>query len=450
MEIIGTDVSEMEQKNKKMMNIIIILIVIVLLISFGIMGAIYYLQKTQFKFLIDGQEPISYAEDLFIFEDENVYISIKDMATLVGYRAYNGAYGSQAQYSEDNTKCYVESGNEIASFELNSNKIYKTQPNEMNNYEYFDIDEPVKQINNKLYTTVQGISKAYNISFLYNKDNNQITIYTLPYLVNYYSTNVPNSSISTNFNNQKALLYNLIIVTNQTATTTSANVRYGISSLSNVEIVGTKYTNIEFIESTQEFLVTTTEGKIGIITSSGDTKIQPQYDDLKQIDKDLNLYLATNDNKQGIIEKSGKTLIYLEYDKIGIDADQFPDDDIKNPYLLYGNCIPVQQNGKWGIFDKTGNLIVPIEYDNLGCKVNSTTYNSILLIPNIEGIVVCTNYNDERYLYGVIDSLGKQIIPMVLDSVYSITSSGVKEYKMTNAGRTLDVIEYYMSKKSET
>lgn len=442
MEIIGTDISEVERKNKKMMKMIMIFIVIILLASFAIIGAILYLQKTQFKFYINEQETANFAEDLFVFEEDKIYISIKDMATLVGYTAYNGAYGSQDQYSEDVTKCYVESTNEIASFELNSNVIYKTQVNE-NDYVKFDIDEPVKQINDKLYTTIEGISRAYNVAFIYVKESNQVTIYTLPYLVAGYSKQIKNSSISTNFNNQKALLYNLIIVSNASSSSNSS-VRYGISTLSGVEIVGTKYKDIEFIESTQEFIVTTTDDKMGIITSSGNTKVQPQYDDLKQIDKDLNLYLATNNNKQGIIEQNGKILIYIEYDKIGIDTTNFPTNDIKNPYLLYGNCIPVCKNGKWGMYDKTGKIILPIEYDSLGCVVSSTNNNanSVLVIPDIKGIVVHKKYNDEINLFGVVNYLGKDIIPMVLGAVYSETSSGRQEYKMTNAGNTLNLIEY--------
>lgn len=432
MEMIGTDISEAERKNKKMMKIIMILIVIVLLFSFAIIGAIFYLQQSQFKFQINGQDVGTYSEDLFVFEEDKVYISIKDIASLVGYRAYNGAYGSQEQYSEDITKCYVESINEIASFELGSNIIYKTELDE-NDYQYFDIDEPIKQINNKLYTTIEGISKAYNLACSYKQGSNQVLIYTLPYLVTSYTKSIPTASIK-DFNNQKALLYNLVIVSNQS--------RYGISTLSGNEIVGTKYKNIEFIESTQEFIVTTTDNKMGIITSTGKTKVQPQYDDLKQVDKDLNLYLATVDKKQGIIEQNGKILIYIEYDKIGVDTTNFPTNDIKNSYLLYGNCIPVCKNGKWGMYDTTGKIILPIEYDSLGCIVSDKNVNNVVVIPDIKGIVMHKKYNEEMDLYGVYNHLGKKIIPMVLSSVYSETSEGRQQYKMTNVGKTIDLIKW--------
>ena len=51
-------------------------------------------------------------------------------------------------------------------------------------------------------------------------------------------------------------------------------------------------------------------------------------------------------------------------------------------------------------------------------------------------------YNEEMDLYGVYNHLGKQIIPMVLSSVYSETSEGRQQYKMTNVGKTIDLIKW--------
>lgn len=43
-------------------------------------------------------------------------------------------------------------------------------------------------INNQLCTTIEGAQIAFNISLAYNEKNNSVTIYTLPYLVNFYTT----------------------------------------------------------------------------------------------------------------------------------------------------------------------------------------------------------------------------------------------------------------------
>ena len=447
MEIIGTNISDKNQKNKKMMKIIIILIILLLIISISLGVAIYFLKLQQFKFVVDGSS-IAKSDGIFIINEDKVYVSIKDISSIIGYKYYNGGY---KQYTEDPNKCYVQNDDEVCMFEKDSNKIYKTVPDEID-YEYFSLSEPIKNINGKLYTTLEGIGKACNLATQYNKEQNQITINTLPFLAKYYTKNFKTSAVATNFKNQKALLYGLMVVQDVENTENDGNnknVNYGIYSTSGEEIVGTKYTDIEFIESTEEFIVKTSENKVGIITSKGDTKVKPQYDNLKQIDKDLNLYLATNNGKQGVIEKNGKILIYLEYDKIGIDLTQFQNNDVKNSYLLYDNAIPVEQNGKWGMYDKKGNLILPIEYEGFGCIAGTSsdkTLNNLLVIPDIEGIVVSKKYELEKNksvtMYGIVNSLGKELVPAGVETIYSVTTNGRDEYTMIYNGTPIDVIKY--------
>lgn len=447
MEIIGTNISDKNQKNKKMMKIIIILIILLLIISISLGVAIYFLKLQQFKFVVDGSS-IEKSDGIFIINEDKVYVSIKDISSIIGYKYYNGGY---KQYTEDSNKCYVQNDDEVCMFEKDSNKIYKTVPDEID-YEYFSLSEPIKNINGKLYTTLEGIGKACNLATQYNKEQNQITINTLPFLANYYTKNFKNSAVAKDFKNQKALLYGLMVVQDVENTENDGNnknVNYGIYSTSGEEIVGTKYTDIEFIESTEEFIVKTSENKVGIITSKGETKVKPQYDNLKQIDKDLNLYLATNNGKQGVIEKNGKILIYLEYDKIGIDLTQFQNNDVKNSYLLYDNAIPVEQNGKWGMYDKKGNLILPIEYEGFGCIAGTSsdkTLNNLLVIPDIEGIVVSKKYELEKNrsvtMYGIVNSLGKELVPAGVETIYSVTTNGRDEYTMIYNGTPIDVIKY--------
>ncbi len=445
MQIIGTDIPETEKKSKKLIKIILIIVAILFIISIALICYITYLKSTEFKFTID-EKSVSATEDLFIFEGDNMYISIKDFATLLDYRAYNGGY---RQFSEDTNKCYIENANEVASFELGSRRIYKTPPESQTDYEYFTLQEPVKLIGNKLYTTPEGISIGCNAKIIYSKEKNSITVYSLPYLTQIYIAEYENNDIKENFNNQKALLYNMIVLSNTKDHSYSSNSKYGVYSLDGEEIIGTKYSKIDFVESTQEFIVTTSDKKVGIVTSAGETKVSPQYDELKQIDRDLNLYLATSSGKKGVIEKNGKILIYLEYDEIGVDTSNYSKNDIKNKYLLFDNCIPVKRDNKWGIYDKRGNLILPIEYDSLGCIAgtsNNRSANNVLTIPDIEGIVVCkeiqiSNNNKKKY-YGIVNSLGKELIPIALETIYSVTLSGREEYTMINDGTSYDVIDW--------
>lgn len=444
-DLIGNNYEPTEDqlKAKKWMKIIGIILAILFLIGIVLVVLMLYVQASQLKISIDGVSTPNLG-NILIIEENEVYIPIREFASYVGYESNNGAY---KQYEEGTTNCYVRCADEIASFTMNSDKIYKLLLAETEeDYEYFTINEPVKMINGALYVSSEGAEKAFNISFTYDREQNSITIYTLPYLVTYWASQFPNSDIaedSASFSNQKALLYNMIIVKN-------ADEYYGVYDLTGKEILGTKYTSIEFVESTMEFIVTTEEGKMGIISYDATTKIRPEYDEIKQIDKDAGLYLVTNNNKQGVLNNSGNVVVYLEYDQIGIDIDKYDDNNnIKNQYLLYDNCIPVKRDNKWGMFDKTGRQILPLEYDNFGCDEDSATGgSSVLLIPDYEGIVV-----KQGEFYGLVDSQGEELLPVVLSSIYSMTSGGEKTYYMIYNNVERDLIDYikkYVRPESST
>ena len=159
--------------------------------------------------------------------------------------------------------------------------------------------------------------------------------------------------------------------------------------------------------------------------------------------------MATSNNKKGVIEKNGKILIYLEYDEIGIDSTQFPTNDIKNKYILFNNAIPVKQNGLWGLFNIKGEKILPVEYYTLGCisgnGSSSKNANNILIIPDVKGIVVCKQYdinNGKLQYYGVVNYKGQEMVPLRLDSVYSVVSDGQEQYTMIIDGKSYDLIQH--------
>ena len=454
MNLIGEDeYKEMEKKSSNKTSIIIIVaIVITMLICMGIVYAIYYIQSKQFVFTVDGMAQTNYSQDLFVFEDGKAYISIEGLANVdaMGYKYFKGEY---KQYEENKESCYVqESINqfEAASYVNGSNKIYKNMPDKTTEYEYFTIDEPVKQINGKLYTTIAGAKLGFNAEIVYNEDKNRVDILTLTNIARkVYGDDVvkdSNYDVDT-FNNFKALLYGMKLVTDESSK------KIGVYSLEDNVIIGMKYTDIEFMEATSEFKVTTDENKEGIVSSDGVTKIKPEYDSIINIDKDLKLYLVLNNKKYGVITDTNSIVIHTEYDTIGIDATQFTTNNIKNSYLIYNKCIPVQKDKKWGLFDLKGRNIIPVEYDTLGCTssgVKDKTTNNLLIISkgSIEGIVVG---KDKKY--GVYSSDGKVLFPIVLDSLYSTTSSGIDEYYMMFNGITYNALEQinkYVSNNSSS
>ncbi|MGN1328026.1 MAG: hypothetical protein ACI4VQ_08195, partial [Clostridia bacterium] len=115
-------IEQEELKSKRKMKIIVLALLVLLIFSAIILGYIYYLKNEQLKVYIDGKL-VNTKSDVFIFSGEDVYISIKDFAPLVGYAANNGEY--KRPYSEDLTKCYVDNGYETASYELDSETMYK-------------------------------------------------------------------------------------------------------------------------------------------------------------------------------------------------------------------------------------------------------------------------------------------------------------------------------------
>ena len=431
--------------------IIVVILIILLIIAAGAIW-IYSQQilSSQFKFDLDGKRQSNYSESLFVFQNDKVYISIRDIAPLLGYNVYNGGYG---EYTEDKAKCYVNNSKEIVSFETNSDKIYKYSVTSSGDSEgqSFDLDSPILSSGSNMYISSDGLVRAFNVRFDYNTENNEVLIFSLSYLANYYSGQITNAAITTStsslsesiiYNNQKALLYNLVVIKDDTTK------QYGVASLSNPTntIIGTRYSSIEFMEGSNDFIVKTLDNKMGIIGSNGITKVRLEYDDIKELDKNLGLYLVTSNNKQGVVNSNGKVIVYQDYDQIGL-PNTINDTNVTNKYILLDNCIPVKRNNKWGLIDINGNEIAPLQYDGFGCDADSSDsrYSDVLIIPDLNGIVVEldeVNGNTKTKKYGVVTSDGNLFINIVLDSVYSVTAQGETTYYATFQGQVIDLVDF--------
>lgn len=425
------------KKKSKATTIVLVFIVLTILIIIGLVVLMLSIQKWGLKIYIDGKLT-TLDKDTIIIDEENdrVYVAIKDIAPSLGYESHNGEY---KLFSEDTNKCWVNTKEETASFFLNSNKILKMVPDQTKDYEDYTIQEPVIEKNGKLYVTTEGAQIGFNSDFEYNKQNNTINISTLPYLVEKYSNTMKEFgyNISNNFNNQKAIRYNLFIVK-------KANGLLGVVDSNNKEIIGSRYQSMTFNESMQEFFVKSTTGKLGIITADANIKINLIYDDIKMLDKSSGLYVVKNNNKYGVIDKMGNIVIHLEYDKIGVDSDKFPTNNISNKYLLFDNVIAVNKEKKWGFFDKTGKLIIPVEFDEIGFstgKINNKVVNTLLIVPSYKAIILGKKL-DKETKYGIYDYTGNEIVPIALTSAYSITSSGVNTYYMIHNGEEINIEEY--------
>ncbi len=336
-------------------------------------------------------------------------------------------------------------------FELKSDVIYKNNPVNKLNFDEYKIDKPIESSNNILYATASTIQTAFNTKITYDEKTNTISLYTLPYLNEYYKEAVKKygyDGISEEFANGKTLTKDMLVVNKDN--------KYGVISTNNLEtIIGNKYDKMIYLESTREFIVTS-DGKCGILSTDGETKIGLRYEDVGLIDGKLGLYYTKNNNLYGVVNSKGKMLTYNEFEDIGVDRNTFSLGDMKSNYILYNNCIPLKKDGKWGMVDKLGTVILNFDYDSLGYieeetdlyynttptpvqtgTANEININNVATIPSIEGIVFGINGK-----YGVVNAIGNLIIPFKCDKIFSATNEGVDEYFLERSGMTVSLKKY--------
>ena len=418
--------------SKKIAKIILIIIAVLIIAIIGIFIAIVYIQDSTLKLYINGSTNEKVKEMMVVEEDGTVYFPIKEIASYLGYESYNGEYTDK---SEEASKCYIQCEDEIANFTLNSNKIYKlTISNSNANYNYYYASKPVKAINGKLYATTDALQNAFNMAFSYNTEKQRVYIYTMPYLIDRYTSKVLDygyEAISDNFTNKKTVLNNMLVVTK------NQNKIYAVIDVNGNVIIEPKYDYIEYLPNSGDFLVKS-NNKVGIISAKKETRVQLLYDSLELIDSDSGLYLAKRDNKYGVIDSKGTIKIYIEYDQIGIDNTKFAQNDIKNKYLLDNGMIPAKKGNKWGTFDKNGNEVLAFDYDSFGyiAQSNKDAIN-LLLIPNYNMLVACQNKK-----YALINSSGDTIVQPIIDDVYMTISSGKKYYYMNVYNQTINIEEW--------
>ena len=419
--------------NKKTTKIILAIIVILVIAIVAIIGVIAYMQEKTLKLYLDGAQNEKVKNMMVVDNDGTVYFPIKEIASSLGYQSFNGEYTDK---SETQSKCYIQSDNEVANFALNSDKIYKLllKDNSTGNYDYYYAKKPVKAINGKLYASSDAIENAFNVSFSYDTEKQRVYIYTMQYLINSYSNKVLDygyEKISEDYNNQKAVLNNMLVVTKD------QDKIFAVIDVKGNAIIEPKYDNIEYLPYSGDFLVKS-NNKVGIISAKRETKIPLSYDSLELIDSDTGLYLAKRDNKYGVLDSNGNTKVYIEYDQIGIDNTQFSQNNIKNKYLLDNGMIPVRKDKLWGAFDKNGKQVLNFDYDSFGyIATNNKDAINLLLIPDYNVLVVCKNKK-----YGLVNSNGQIVAQPVLDDAYMTVNSGKKYYYMTYNDNKMDITEY--------
>ena len=437
MNLIEESFQAKEEKKKKMTTKIILgAIIVVVLVIIGIVSYLMYIQSTILRLTINGQSN-EQVKQLLVFEDDGtIYVPIKEIASYLGYDSFNGEYSDR---SESQSKCYVQSkdGTEVANFTLGSDTIYKLDLTQNNgDYEYVQIKNPVKAINGVLYTTTEGMQEAFNVSFSYDQEANRITIFTLPYLVQFYTPYALDygyAEISEVFANQKAILDGMLVVANDRA--------MGVVNTDGTSVLEAQYDNITYLPNIGDFLVES-NGKVGVLSKNGQTKVDIIYDSITLMDSNAGLYIASRDKRYGVIDTNGVIKIYIENDQIGIDISKFTQNNIKSKYLLADNLIPVKKGDYWGLFDKNGNQVVDFEYDSFGYVAsNSRDAYSLLVIPDYNVIVAG---RDDKYT--LLNSSGEMLFGLVADDIYMTISGGEKHYWISVNDNLINAEEYLESR----
>lgn len=443
-------------KNKKVKRIIIILIILLLMLCMTICVLVAYrvYNPTKITTYIDGKVIPDFDKILDFQTDENgktqIYVPIREFASYLnsanpefGYRTYKGEYSPK---TEEDNKCYtIREEYEVAVYTENSKIIYKMNlQNKSNEYEETYIDKSVFISDGKLYTSVDGIEKGYNVHFSYDEKKKNITIYTLDYLISKYELELQTKSIGEygimtladdQYSNWKSVFDNLLIVKNEQE-------EYGIMRTDDYTFVlEPQYDNIEFITNSSSFLVQS-NSKVGLFSKEGKRKIDLLYDEITLMGRDSNLYLIKTNNQYGVVDENGKIIIYPQYEKIGIDVSNYSYNGVKNGYILLDELIPVYQSKKWAFFNKEGeNITKDFKYENIGCSSIRTENNVYPLLEISEKKVIVVENENKKYSFMNITG-NDSILPFVFDEIYIKVNSGEPSYWMINNGKEYEVLKY--------
>ena len=450
------EVQAQKIKNQKTKRLIIISIVLLLVLCSGIIALIAYriANPTQITTYIDGVKVNNFDQILDFSTDENgetqIYIPIRDFASYLNavntefkYQTFKGDYNPK---TEEDNKCYVyRDGYEVAMFTKKSKTIYKLNLQEKSEeYEECTTDKDIFENYGKLYASVDGIEKGYNVSFSYDEKKKIVTIYTLDYITNQHKAalegktiaNYGEMEVSEKYSDCKSIFDGLIIVQ-------ASNGKYGIIRTTDYSsfVLEPQYDDISYISDSETFLVSS-NSKVGLFTKDGKRKIDLVYDKITSMGQDSKLYAVETNGMHGVVDENGKIIIYPEYNQVGTDVSSFSYTGIKNGYILLNKLIPVEQDDMWAFFDLTGKRVSDgFKYKNIGCASvkNGNNIYPLLQIPDYNVIVV----SDEEDKYAFMDTTGNDsILNFLFDEIYIKVSEGEETYWMTFRGKEYEVLKY--------
>ena len=85
-------VDSKEEKIKKVIKTTIIVLILLFIVTLLLTIYVYSEQKKQLKVNVDGIDKAETMSQLFVFENDKIYVPIKRFAKAFGYETYDGEY----------------------------------------------------------------------------------------------------------------------------------------------------------------------------------------------------------------------------------------------------------------------------------------------------------------------------------------------------------------------
>ena len=218
-----------------------------------------------------------------------------------------------------------------------------------------------------------------------------------------------------------------------------------------------KTNNEEDVITTASYYTAYENGKWGVIDNNGEVVIPLEYDEMIVVPNNkqaifvltYNIDEITGEYKTKVLNEK-KEELFTKYDKV----EALDNYDLKQNIWFEENVLRVQKNGKYGLIDFQGNEVLPCEYDHIE-TLKSITDNLLVEKDGKVGLVngkgqtiINIEYNsvqtlkdgykneylvsNESGLYGVISTVGNEILETKYEEIKYINSSEVYATKLND------------------
>lgn len=465
------DELEFIEKRRKLFKAIITAIVVLLILLFVLLIYISVNNKIKLKIYLGNKELKNYDTGLIlknnkgkiVEENGEIYFSAQKLAAVLNYQFYNGVYKKK---SEELTQCQIKINNQITSYSADSNKIYKTILYENENYEqeknrilglyisedekakqlselvkyneeyeYFEIPNSVKYIDNTIYISKKAVELGFDLSIGYDSKNKSIKILTLDNLEKIASEKRSKDYLESSkydYLNKRLLKYGMVIVKEPNTENIGVGNYIKKDKLDSF-VASCKYSRITFNEGTSTLeCISANDGKKCILEldlNNQEVKrtMTTHYNDIKAIDKNFEYFVVKDKNKFGMINSKGNIILNPIFDDMGVNENLY--NDIQNKYIINDKYIPVKQDGVWGLYNIESIKLIEPKYADIGCSINQSG-DGVIIVPNIknneDGVVF--KYNGDKNLYGIYNISNGNTIAISLVEVFKKTEDNELHY----------------------